>query len=268
MAGDFLIYYTPFWYTYYSRLRNWKKLFSWIIIYIIPVLYFSVYLQSCRTLREFIVSCIYITLIYNNYEVGYIFNDTETIKREFSPTIRLTNYLFNYYEENKIKIYCCRIILSIFLSLTIYFIIDSLRSAFFAICVAMALFPIYFVYNSIRNLGNLYLHIVLVIIRYCACQFLFFAKLNKIIFLLSIVVFPMINFIERAAEDRFFQKWAQYCVLIPGSFKFRVYYYIIVLLLLLPFFISSIISWEVLIIFFYYLIYRIMLYLFFSLRKK
>lgn len=260
-------FYIPFLYNYYTRLKSIDKLVSWIIIYILPVLYFSIYLQlnigGVAGIYNFIPALLYIVLIYTLYEIGYIENDTETIKKENNPTIRLNKHLMSYYEKNKYTIYTVRIIFGLILSGLIY-ILSNDRNSIIALILAWVLLLTFYIYNQIRNMANLYLQILLVTLRYSSCQFLFFDNFNWIVFLLSIFAFPLLSFIERASDvhvNRFYQKWARLCVLNMGLFRFRVFYYGIANILLIPLYFLSFITLKEWVIFIYYLIYRIILYL-------
>jgi hypothetical protein len=240
------------------------KLVSWIIIYILPVLYFSIYLPLGKMeIHDFILALLYIALLYTLYEIGYIENDTETIKKENNPTIRLNKQFMSYYEGNKYAIYAVRIIFGLILSGLIYILSNS-RNSVIALILAWALLITFHIYNQIRNIANLYLQILLVTLRYSSCQFLFFNQFNLTVLLLSIVAFPLLSFIERAADvhvNRFYQKWARFCVLNIGLFRFRIFYYGIVNILLIPLYFLSFITLKEWAIFIYYLIYRIILYI-------
>lgn len=65
-----------------------------------------------------------VMLVYNYYEIGYIQNDTETIKKENNPTLRLTMIQLQYYKSHFILIYSSRIFWGILLSLLLYLLSD------------------------------------------------------------------------------------------------------------------------------------------------
>jgi hypothetical protein len=91
------------------------------------------------------------------------------------------------------------------------------------------------------------------------------------VFFLSVLAFPLPNFIERAAEietGRFNQKWAKFLVLKPGIYCFRVIYYLVINIALIPLYIFSIITLKELSIFLYYLIYRVLVFLKFGRGKS
>jgi hypothetical protein len=192
---------------------------------------------------------LYITVVYNFYEIGYIENDTETIKRERFPTIRLNQILFNYYESHKHIIYIYRIFLGIFLSVLTYIVSSDKNGTIIALILALMLLPIYYCYNHIRNIFNLYLRIPLVMIRFCGYQFLYLDNFNWIIFIASLFIFPVTDFIETASQDRFYQKWAQRCVLRPGIFCYRMYYYFIVNVLFILLYVNEFVSIKLWILF-------------------
>jgi hypothetical protein len=255
-------FYIPFLYNYYTRLKSIDKLVSWIIIYILPVLYFSIYLQSGNAgIHDFVLALLYIVLLYTLYEIGYIENDTETIKNENNPTIRLNKQLMSFYEGNKYTIYSIRIIFGFILSVLIY-VLSNNRHSVIALILAWALLLVFYIYNKIRNIANLYLQILLVAFRYSSCQFLFFDNFNWTVFFLSVFAFPVLSFVERASDvhvRRFHQNWARSWVLKIGLFRFRACYYVIVNILLIPLYCFSFIALKEWAVFIYYLIYRTIL---------
>lgn len=73
------LFYTPFLYYYKTRLKSFYKLLSWMLIYLAPI-YLAVY-YSIQNEMDNIYFLLLIIVVHNLYEVGYIQNDTETIKK-------------------------------------------------------------------------------------------------------------------------------------------------------------------------------------------
>lgn len=191
-----IFFYVPFYYTIVSRLHSFSKFFSWIIIYLIPQFIFSFYFfGSVDYWQAFLGIAFGVALIYTLYEIGYIYNDTETIKKEIQPTLRLDTSQLNYYYEHRVQIYSLRILLALIVS----FIFIHLEQYFFVLLV-WCIIPIYAVYNSIRNRWNLPLHFFLVVIRYCSVTLLLGGGAA---FFYCILLFPIINLLERCSEKRF-----------------------------------------------------------------
>lgn len=246
------LFYIPFLYMRYTRLLKKGRLLSFFIILILPPIYITTFVQSDFTLANFLKSIIGLIIIQNLYEVGYIQNDAETIKKEINPTLRLNAKQLDYYNNKYFSIYLYRFILSIVLSLILIFFCGLKRETFCFLTIAHLLIPIYLIYNNIRNMWNLFLHFILTTIKFTAIQFLFLEKFDWKIFVCSLFAFPAINLIERSANDRFFPLLAKRYEIAFGRFV----YYFIQLFIQIILFINMIVSWKLVLIFLYYFIYR------------
>ena len=92
--------YLPFVYTFHTRLLSLSSKISWFTTYVIPVLIACFYFNlDCG------FSFLLIFSIYAAYEIGYIVNDCELIKKEENPTIRLNSKELKYYESKKILVF-------------------------------------------------------------------------------------------------------------------------------------------------------------------
>ena len=219
-------FYIPFGYSYISRFKSLYKFVSWIVIYMIPTLYFFLCQSSFMDVGNYISYVWALLLIYTLYEVGYIQNDFETIKKESNPTVRFSKEMLEYYNTHKVRIYLFRLFLGVLFSYLLYCSFDG-EVVYFLISV-WSLLLIYQLYNRIRSRLNLYLHFGLVLIRYCSYFLLFVPHVNGWLLGVAIIGFPVINFLERASEQRFhIEKMKK---LIPNRNKipkFRVQYYFI-----------------------------------------
>ncbi len=222
-----LSFYIPFLYSYKSRFKTIFKLLSWIIIYIFPTFYFYI-AQKDFVIQEFFSYLWVVSLIYTLYEIGYIQNDCETIKNEESPTLRLSNKGYQYYNQHKIRIYAVRLIWAILFSSLLCYSNHNVEGNIYFLAAAWTLLVIYQIYNRLRSKLNLYLHFVLVSIRYCSVFLLFIPDVNWPLLCVAFLCFPVINFIERASESRFSLKWAKFLISQRSDIpKFRVYYYLV-----------------------------------------
>ena len=219
-------FYIPYVYSYISRFKSLFKFVSWIFIYIIPTLYFFLSQSSFVDVKNYISYVWALSLFYTLYEVGYIQNDFETIKKESNPTVRFSKEMLEYYNTHKVHIYLFRLFLGVLLSYLLYCSFEG-EVIYFLISV-WSLLLIYQLYNRIRSRLNLYLHFLLVLIRYCSYFMLFVPHINGWLLGVAIICFPVINFLERASEQRFhIDKMKR---LIPDRNKipvFRVRYYFI-----------------------------------------
>lgn len=222
------LFYTPFLYYYKTRLKSFYKLLSWMLIYLAPI-YLAVY-YSIQNEMDNIYFLLLIIVVHNLYEVGYIQNDTETIKKENNPTLRLSCGQLNYYYSNRLKIYLSRLLLSFIICLWL-FIHYSNATVWLVWCII----PFFFLYNKIRCRLNLLLHFLLVFSRFCLP--IYCLTQNIKITVLMILVFPLINLIERMSEKRFEFNYVQR-IISPRLDSFRVvYYFFVVTILSMSFFI-------------------------------
>lgn len=196
----YLSFYLPFMYSIKTRFPTIPRFVSWLIIYFFPVLFSFCFFFDGNVFFPLIYrSFISIALVYTLYEIGYIYNDTETVKKELKPTLRLDKKLVEYYEIHKILIYSCRFVVAIFLSCIIYMFYHSILFLAFA----WSLIPLYFLYNTFRSRINIPLHFLLVTVRFCSIILIFSDKFPFIPFLMMAFIFPVINTLERCSEKRF-----------------------------------------------------------------
>ena len=196
---DYSIFYLPFWYSKQTRFRTIPRFFSWIIIYVIPVSLSFLFVSPEFSYINLFKSLLAILLVYNLYEIGYIYNDTETIKKEISPTLRLESHQLQFYENNKNNIYSFRFLVA----LLITFALSFYDRVFIFLLASWAIIPAYALYNSVRSRLNIPLHFVLVTLRYCSPVLLFTGGGGVYICFFMLLLFPLINTLERCSESRF-----------------------------------------------------------------
>lgn len=216
-------FYLPYYYFIYTRTNSIYKVFSWFMIYFVPI---SIYLSlnySVNLLEIFI----YLTAVYTVYEIGYIWNDAETIKREKKPTLRLSTSELKYYYKNRWKLYPVRLVIT-FILLIVYHILYGewiyLATNLFLILLTYA------VYNNIRSRANLLLHLVLVSLRF---SFIGYALVGEDAFIALFLAFPLLNFIERASQDRFNIPYFQKNIFANKKSGRYLYYFVLMILALL-----------------------------------
>ena len=246
----------PFYYLFYSRLKSNISRIAWIFTYII-----SIFIVSYLSNIEFIFTFLLIFSIYFTYEIGYIYNDCEVIKKEINPTLRLNKEDFQYYEKYKLIIYSIRIL---FLSIIIGIIYLSypyyINPVFYTLGGISFL---YIIHNNIRNHWNILSYSLLIFFRY----FAFFSFIEQDIFFCFLlwIVYPLCVTIEFSSKSRFYT--SNY-IKIPNFDRFRVFYYI--LLVFISFLLCIIIFNKYTIIFLilslYFALYRLLS--FFLIAKK
>jgi hypothetical protein len=222
------LFYLPYLYTRKTRLEKKGRLLSYFLILALPSAYFAVVLQSEITLQNILYTLLGLIYIQNLYEIGYIQNDTETIKKETDPTLRLSKGTRHYYEQNKLGIYGIRAFIALGIGLILLCISDFNPGIQLFLFVSSLICPIFLIYNQIRTVWILALHFLLTILKYSSLQLLFFDTLRSDIFLLSIFIFPVINLLERAATQRFFKRYSAFFR--PKIVLCRIGYYFSLLL--------------------------------------
>lgn len=262
MLSRYNFFYFPVVYTYVTRLQRPSRLFSWMMIYVVPVSYACVGLQTDFSLRHLLTCWLGMIFVYNFYETGYIENDTETIKRESCPTLRVSLPQRDFYERHKKSIYGSRLLWGILLGGMIYMSVSDKVLALRFIGVVCSLLPLYGIYNRIRNNGNLYMHIVLVTIRYCSCLLLFWGPGSFRVLGVAWFAFPFPNFMERASTPRFNQLWAWRLVRGRGIAFYRAVYYMLACSAATCLYFFSVLEGKDLVLFYYYLIYRLLIFFF------
>ena len=102
------MFYVPVLYAIRTRFLKRTKLgiFFWLAEYLFPVL-LSFLLANIEpiSISQMLLS---VVCVYCFYEIGYIQNDCETIKKEENPTLRLSEDELKIYERNKWNIYMTR----------------------------------------------------------------------------------------------------------------------------------------------------------------
>jgi len=222
-----LFFYFPILYFLHTRIASVGKLVSWMIIYCVPTFFILYNYSTLSFLHTLISYLLQILLIYTFYEVGYIQNDCETIKDEVNPTLRLTAAELAYYEKHKAGIYLTRLGLGGCLSAALWHLNNGPDTWPF-ITVAASIILIYQVYNKIRSRFTLVLHFILVCLRFLSYPILFVGS-NTVFdfnYFCLLLIFPILNLMERGSNKKFQVKFLQYLIPDPKHLNsFRVWYY-------------------------------------------
>ena len=222
-----LMFYVPVLYAIRTRFLKRTKLgiFFWFAEYLFPVL-LSLLLANIEPISIFQM-LLSVVCVYCFYEIGYIQNDCETIKKEENPTLRLSEDELKIYERNKWNIYMTRGVLGILFSM--YYIQQGIPSCIL-LPVLWGIIPLYLLYNSMRNRLNQYLVLFLMVYRYGVPFFLYtHFNWNCYLLLLIIISYPIPTFIQICAKEKRgrCEKWALFFV---GSYNkrelFRLKFYL------------------------------------------
>lgn len=211
------MFFLPFLTTIQTHYHSKNKVIVYFITYIIPeflIVFLQNYPQGVADWGFYLVFVLSFISFVNLYETGYIYNETETIKKEKDPTKRLTNEQLAFYERHKYLIYSERLLLSFILNFCLSFFISCKSLILFSLeeCLCMAVF---FLYNSVRG-GRItqFIYLFLSILKYSAPVFCFSERINFSVILACIFVFPLVRTLEYKAHygeesnvNRFFRKY-------------------------------------------------------------
>lgn len=250
-----MFFYIPFYYLFKTRLLGKPAKLAWFFTYIIPTLIAYYYMIG----RDCILYTLIILTTFTSYELGYIYNDAELVKKENNPTLRLSKQQHEFYEENKGCIYFIRFLWVIMSNLMVSWLYADY--VIFVLLNSLSILLIYFVYNSIRNEFNIVLYSLLLMLKYFGVYIFMINDVGFVFIFISWILYPLCNTLDFATKTRFFT--SRY-IRIADFDKFRVQYYILVVLLIYTLgyfdFLSHFEFFSVLAL--YFLVYRTLLYLF------
>ena len=133
------------------------------------------------------------------YEIGYIWNECETIKKEKNPTKRLSEKNLEFYERKKIIIYLERFFVTIALNFLLSFFISSKSLILFSSVEFISLI-VFFIYNNVRGKITQLIYLFLSILKYTSVLFCFSENLSVSVFIAAILVFPLVRTMEYKAH--------------------------------------------------------------------
>lgn len=232
-----LMFFVPLLYALETRFLKRSKLgvIVWATEFLLPtIIALWLFKYSFEEWCYWIVS---ILSVYNLYEIGYIQNDCETIKRELNPTLRVSTKELLFYEKWKLSIYGLRFLLGI-LGSAFFFYLGSSSGHIF---IFWLIVPIYAIYNYLRGRVNLYLIFLLTSYRYCMPLILvcdITKSDNMEIILAVLIVYPVLKLIEICAGGKSLQQESWTKIFMPNyesRFVFRIKYYFFLTILFVVF---------------------------------
>lgn len=252
--GSRAIFFVPFAYFIATRLHGKSALASWIMIYPVPLLISVIaYSGEVPAQAGLMALALAIVATYTLYELGYMDNDTRTVRRETNPTERLSSVDKAFYEKWRWLIVASRLAIVVIACLAIERLADrnepGLRAFYAGLLVLAAVFP---AYNSIRGRTNLALQFLLVACRFCLPGMLLIDMNRAGYFSMMIVAFPLINLLERSGERRY--RLAMLAPILKYKNLSRVLYYSIAVVG-----VSALgeVRMPAMVIFGYFLVYRL-----------
>ena len=210
------MFFMPFLFTIRTRYNAPSKIAVYGITYIVPlflIAFMQNYPASVSDATFYVVFLLALVSYVNLYEVGYIWNECETIKKETDPTKRLSDEQLAFYDNHKILIYTERFVLSAGLNAMLSCFVSALSLLLFSAMEILSC-AVFFVYNSVRGKYTQVIYLFLSILKYSALCFCFSEMLSFSTILASIFVFPLVRTMEYKAHygtdsnvNRFFRKY-------------------------------------------------------------
>lgn len=209
----------PFYYGFSTRTKTLFYKISFIAIIVFPILIVCMFSNHklLYILPRFILAFI---SMYCVYEIGYIFNDTYTVRFETNPTYRL-------HQKERLKVERWA---NLLIAIRIFIVIISCMGLFYLgvenfnyFTLMLGLLNVaYALHNFYRSKMNILTILLVLIFKYCAIPILFM-PLNVYIYYFIGLMFsvPILRTIEFAAKP-------EYGIKLFSNFKydrFRVYYY-------------------------------------------
>lgn len=196
------MFFIPFVFTKRTHYNSANKIAVYFITYLIPLFMISFlqgYPQSFSSVSFYLSFFLALVSYVNLYEVGYIYNECETIKKEKNPTKRLADSQLEFYEKHKAIIYAERFIVSIVLNLLLLFFISKKSVMLFSFAVLFTLF-IYYAYNNVRGKITQLIYFFLSMMKYSSLIFINSKKLSLSVFIAAVFVFPIVRTMEYKAH--------------------------------------------------------------------
>lgn len=186
MLNNKLVFYIPFYYTFSVNRRGLEGIAYFFEFYFFSFLAYFMYLGSF-SLADYCELLIMLTGVTSLYEIGYIDNNTRSIKNEINPTLRHSEEQIYFARNNYFSIYLSRIIIAL---LGFYFLWGSKQYLLYSILISTVTLFVFILYNNIRKgWSNRILFSLLRFFRYLSV--IIFFKLESIIisFIISIINF-------------------------------------------------------------------------------
>lgn len=230
-----LMFYVPGVYAYQSRmkLKGFLKMFTKYVVITagLPFMLNGGYLNVALYVLA-------VLFVYNLYEIGYIENDTETIKHEVNPTLRLTKGQLDFYYAHRWSVYGVRLVVSVLLALVLINVIGGGKGVAYPIIMAYLLIPSYLIYNRTRSGWSQPIYLWLMTVRHVAVAWICTEVFGWMDAIFIILAYPFPTFVSRLSIKRFGYSNKFVCKYILRDYRYlhqyRYRYYLLLALLVVP----------------------------------
>lgn len=184
-------FYIPLLYTLNTRYIGILGFLSFFITSVFPsILYFHIFITD-ENINQSGISFLCSYLIINSiYEIGYVINDVYSLRKEKSPTLRLSKQELEFSENNILRIINIRL-LFIILLYAILICLDTARPLFYISC--LLLMSIYLVHNNINSRYRFLSNSLLVTFRFLAPFLIFPLQMNAESFISLFITLPLLK---------------------------------------------------------------------------
>ena len=197
-----LLFFTPFLTTIQTRYNSLNKVIVYFVTFVFPLFLIS-FLQNfsdgIQSVLFYAVFLLALVSFVNLYEVGYIYNEAETIKKEEHPTKRLSDAELAFYEKHKFFIYVERFLLSCVLN-GILSVFISFRSLCIFSAMEILTLLVFFLYNNVRGNITQAVYFFLCVLKYSSLVFCWSERVNLSVILACVFVFPIVRTLEYKAH--------------------------------------------------------------------
>ena len=183
-------FYMPMYYGIYTRAKGIFHKLTFIGTIFVPNIIIGLYAGNVLNFEKLGVAVVAFVAMYCIYEVGYLTNDTYTIRFEANPTIRL-----NIKEQEHVERWVLTIIASRYAVVAFIVYIINIYSKYniegFIVCLC-ALDILYKIYNSFRGGYNVVFISFVILLKYLSVSVLFVVELSAIVKLSTIIMLNVV----------------------------------------------------------------------------
>ena len=190
-----MLFCLPMCYSFWTRYKGKNGIFAWLVKYLVPVSVLGV-VHSSYSVLLFVVGMLY---VYSLYEIGYIQNDCETIKTETNPTMRLTDKSLAVYERYKMLIYISRVLQVLLWGALL--LLCGVKP--WIVVYGFLTYPVFVVYNKVRNRASLFIHLLLLFFRYSVPVIVGINEFCPVCISYMLLLYPITLFVERSVKGKF-----------------------------------------------------------------
>lgn len=234
---DTNIFFLPTAYLHRVRLASHLgRILSWWFLLVVPTLGYYLLAQPCPTPEVIGSYLLLLAAVVPYYELGYMFNDTFTTRREIEPTLRLTEAQSAYFYRHAGLIVGVRMVWVLGLLCLFGYLNAWSCHALITIVATLLLLPVFAIYNRIRGLAAVCFYPVLICWRYLVFLLPAIGQDNfGLCAVLTVLSYPLLISLERYSMPR--HRYGLMAKLLPSESSkqpFRAAYYGILLIALLP----------------------------------